>query len=98
MWLRKRVATVALIAVGGLMAAAPSAFAANENASCVGAGSSALAPGQQEVWGPGTRADVSHYGISQADLLGITPGAITASFAQEKGSALECFPNGPPLP
>ena len=95
MWLRKRLITIALVAVGGLMAAAPSAFGAEStNASCVGAGSSALAPGQQDIWAPGTRAEISHY----VNSLGEAGREAFLASAHDKGSAADCFPNGPPLP
>jgi hypothetical protein len=99
MRLRRRFITLALVAIGGVMAASPSAFGAQStSASCVGAGSSALAPGQQDVWPPGTRAEIAHFGKTVADQMGVSPGSLVVTFAQQKGSAAECFPNGPPLP
>ena len=94
MWLRRRLITVALVAVGGLMAAAPSAFGAqSDNASCVGAGSSSIAPGHGFGY-PGERADIAHYG----QTFGVPPGQLVGIYAHQKGSAAECYPEGPPLP
>src|SRR5436305_731284 len=65
----------------------PGALAANSpNASCVGAGSSALDPGQ--------RAPLAHF----VNSLPGPGGQFVKSFAQQKGTAEECFPNGPPGP
>ena len=96
MRLRKRFVTLAVVACGGLMAAAPGAFGANPTASCVGAGSSALAPGQQDVFPPGERATVSHDIQAIAGALGVPPGAVVSGAAQQHGTAAECFPGGPP--
>lgn len=95
MSLRKRCIVVAGIAVGGMIVAAPTAFA--DEPSCVGAGSSAVAPGQGFGY-PGIRADISHFTKFVADILGTTPGALVSTTAHEHGSAPECFPEGPPLP
>jgi hypothetical protein len=85
----------ALGAVSAFMVAAPSAVAdpasLSGNASCVGAGSSALAPGQGFGF-PGERAGVSHFLKSS----GGPPGQIASGFAGQHGTADECFPNGVP--
>jgi hypothetical protein len=85
----------ALGAVAALVVAAPGAVAApasiSGNASCVGAGSSALAPGQGFGF-PGERAAVSHF----LGSTGGPAGQIISSFAQQHGTADECFPNGVP--
>ena len=84
----------ALGAAGALALAVPPAMAANgppANASCLGAGSSALAPGQG-FGTPGERAAVSHL-VNSAPGPG---GQIVKTFAQQKGTAEQCFPNGPP--
>ena len=90
----RRVAS-AVGAVAVLALAAPGAGAApasvSGNASCVGAGSSALAPGQ-EFGFPGQRAQIAHFLKSQ----GGPPGQTVRSFAQMHGTADECFPAGPP--
>jgi hypothetical protein len=98
MRLRKRFVTLAVVATGGLMAAAPGAFGAQSpNASCVGAGSSALAPGQGgQFAAPGARAVVSQDVLAMAQSLGVPPGSLVAGAAQAKGTAQECFPGGPP--
>ena len=70
----------------------PTALAANStNASCVGAGSSALAPALGD-FGPGARADVSQFLNSLSEPSGL----IVMGSAQQKGTAEECFPEGPP--
>ena len=84
----RRCSVVAAIgAAGALALATPGALAANSpNASCVGAGSSALDPGQ--------RAPLAHF----VNSLPGPGGQFVKSFAQQKGTAEECFPNGPPGP
>jgi hypothetical protein len=47
---------------------------------------------------PGIRADIAHFAKVVADELGTTPGQLVRGFAQQKGLAEECFPEGPPLP
>jgi hypothetical protein len=70
----------------------PTALAANSpNAGCVGAGSSALAPGQGD-FAPGGRADVSQF----LNSLSGPSGQYVKGSAQEKGTAEQCFPEGPP--
>jgi hypothetical protein len=97
--LRKRIALVAVVVVGALMAVAPAAFGAQStNAACIGAGASALAPGQQEFFPPGTVAAVAHFLHEEARENEAPTGQIVKAFAQQKGSAEDCFPNGPPLP
>jgi hypothetical protein len=96
--LRKRFALVALVAIGGMMAAAPNAFGAQSaNASCIAAGFSSLAPGQQDVFPPGTTAEIVHGANAAADALGVPPGQLAVQFAQQKGTDAECFPEGPPF-
>jgi hypothetical protein len=97
MRLRKRFITLVVVAAGGLMAAAPGAFGANPHASCVGAGSSALAPGQGGPFGhPRARAAVSHDVKAMAAALGVSPGALVRLAAHQHGTAAQCFPGGPP--
>jgi hypothetical protein len=89
---RRRSLAAVLGTAGVLALAAPGAFAANSpSASCVGAGSSALAPGQG-FGTPGQRADVAHFINSQPG----PGGQLVKSSAQQKGTAAECFPAGPP--
>ncbi|MDT5236343.1 MAG: hypothetical protein QOF47_2330 [Mycobacterium sp.] len=89
---RRRAVVAALGAAGVLALAAPGAFASNSpNASCVGAGSSALAPGQG-FGTPGQRADVAHFINSQPG----PGGQLVKASAQQKGTADQCFPAGPP--
>ena len=98
MQLPRRLVGVCVVAVGGLAVAAPGAFGAPPGApSCVGAGSSALAPGQGGQFGaPGARADVSDAVKAIAEAAGVPPGQVVSQFAQMHGTAADCFPNGPP--
>ena len=95
---RRRLVAVCVVVVGGLALAAPSAFGDPPGApSCVGSGSSALAPGQGgQFSGPGARADVSQAVQAIAEALGVPPGQVISSAAHAHGTAGECFPNGPP--
>jgi len=96
--LRRLTAAVAFAAVG-LVAAVPGASgAANPTASCVGAGSSSVAPGQAltPFSVPGERATISHDVQALADAAGTTPGQLVAGSAQTHGTAPVCFPGGPP--
>jgi hypothetical protein len=97
----KRVLATSLVVVAGLLSASPAAFGStgdNPNASCVGAGSSALSPGSgiEGFAFPGARADVSHFVVDSAKLAGTPPGQLIKPSAQDKGTALVCFPEGPP--
>jgi hypothetical protein len=97
---RRIIAAVALAAVG-VVTAVPSAFgsaATNPTASCVGTGSSSVAPGQalNQFAVPGERATIAHDVQGLAAAAGTTPGQLTAGAAQLHGTALECFPGGPP--
>jgi len=91
---RKRLVTACVLAVAGLAVAAPAALGDPPGApSCVGSGSSALAPGQGGTFAaPGARADVSHV-VKDA---GGPPGQTIKTAAQAHGTAAACFPNGPP--
>src|SRR5262245_1499053 len=95
--LKRMTAAVALAAVG-LVAAVPGASGAADTASCVGAGSSSVAPGQAltPFSVPGERATISHDVLALADAAGTTPGQLTAGAAQAHGTAQVCFPGGPP--
>lgn len=97
---RRIVAAVALAAVG-LVTAVPGAFgsaADNPNASCVGSGSSSVAPGQalNPFAVPGERAQISKDVQAMAAAAGTTPGQLVSGAAQTHGTALVCFPGGPP--
>ena len=97
----RRLLAGAVIAVAGLVSVSPAAFGStgdNPNASCVGAGSSALSPGSgiEGFAVPGARADVSHFVVDSAKLAGTPPGQLIKPSAQDKGTALVCFPEGPP--
>jgi hypothetical protein len=83
----------AALTIGALTAPGAGAAPAplSGNASCVGAGSSALAPGQGFGF-PGQRAQVAHFG----QTFGVPPGQIVRMFAHEHGTAVGCFPAGPP--
>ena len=92
MRLRMRFLAVSLVAVAALILA-PTAFGApGENPEA-----SALAPGQGGPFGePGARADVSAFTIETAALLGTSPGQLVTNAARDKGTAIVCFPGGPP--
>jgi hypothetical protein len=91
---RRQSVVAVLGAAGALAIAVPGAVASNStNASCVGAGSSALAPGQG-FGTPGQRAGVAHFLNAQPG----PGGQLVKSFAQQKGTAAQCFPAGPPGP
>ena len=97
----RRILATSLVAVVGLLAASPAALGStgdNPNASCVGSGSSALSPGSgiEEFAHPGARADVSQAVKDEAAGLGVSPGQVVRLAAQVKGTALVCFPEGPP--
>jgi hypothetical protein len=91
---RKRLGLACVIAVAGLAVSAPGALGDPPGApSCVGSGSSALAPGQGgQFAAPGARADVSHVVKS----AGGPPGQTISDAAHAHGTAQECFPEGPP--
>ena len=91
---RTRLMTCGVIAVMSLAVAAPGALGDPPGApSCVGSGSSALAPGQGGTFAaPGARADVSHV-VKDA---GGPPGQTISSAAHAHGTAAQCFPDGPP--
>ena len=96
--LKRLTAAVALAAVG-VVAAVPGAFgSAAPTASCVGAGSSAVSPGQAlyPFSVPGERATIAHDVQALAAAGGTTPGQVTAGSAQAHGTATVCFPGGPP--
>jgi hypothetical protein len=100
--LRKTFIAAAVVTIAGLISA-PGAFgsaADNPNASCLGSGSSALAPGQNLPFSaPGARANVSHFVVTVGHLLGVPPGQFIGGpggFAHQKGTAAQCFPFGPP--
>ena len=96
--LKRMTAAVAFAAVG-LVAAVPGAFgSAADTASCVGAGSSAVSPGQAlyPFSVPGERATISQDVQALADAAGTTPGQVIAGSALEHGTAPVCFPGGPP--
>jgi hypothetical protein len=96
---RRHLVAVCVVAVAGLALTAPGAFGDPPGApSCVGSGSSALAPGQaaNPFAVPGARADVSRAVQAIADALGVPPGQVVKALAQQHGTAEECFPNGPP--
>ena len=84
-------AYAATLAIGAL--AAPAAGAApapvSGNASCTGAGSSALAPGQGFGF-PGQRAETAHFGKT----FGIPPGQVVNEFSHLHGTVDDCFPEG----
>jgi hypothetical protein len=94
---RNRCLASAAGALAALALAAPSAGAApaplSGNAACVGAGSSALAPGRG-FGSPGQRAGIAHFG----QTFGVPPGMFVTQFAHSHGTADECFPEGPPGP
>ena len=97
----KRALATSLVVVAGPLSASPAAFgsaAANPKASCAGSGSSALGPGQgvDPFAFPGAHADLNHFLIETADLLGTSPGQLVKPLAQDKGTAFVCFPEGPP--
>jgi hypothetical protein len=95
----RRITAAVAVAAVSLVAAAPGAFgSANPSASCVGAGSSSVAPGQalSPISLPGERATISHDVQDLAVLAGTTPGQLAAGFAHAHGTAQACFPGGPP--
>jgi hypothetical protein len=101
MKLRRRITAAAALAAVGVVAAVPNAFgsaALNPKASCVGSGSSALAPGQAlaPFSVPGARAMVAHDTQAMAAAAGTTPGQLVSGAAQTHGTAPVCFPGGPP--
>jgi hypothetical protein len=101
MKVRRRIAAAVALAAVGVVTAVPSAFgsaATNATASCVGSGSSSVAPGQalNQFAVPGERATIAHDVQAAAAALGTTPGQLTAPAAQTHGTALDCFPGGPP--
>jgi hypothetical protein len=97
---RRIIAAVALAAIG-VVTAVPSAFGAagtNPTASCVGSGSSSVAPGLAltPFSVPGERAQISADVQAMAAAAGTTPGQLVAGAAQLHGTAAVCFPAGPP--
>jgi hypothetical protein len=101
MTIRRRIIAAVAPAAVGLVIAVPSAFgsaAANPSASCVGSGSSSVAPGQAlNVFAvPGERAQISQDVLAIAAASGTTPGQVVAGAAQVHGTAAVCFPAGPP--
>jgi hypothetical protein len=101
MKIRKRITAAVALAAVGVVAAAPSASgsaATNPNASCVGSGSSSVAPGQalNAFAVPGERAQISKDVQAMAAAAGTTPGQLVAGAAQAHGTAPVCFPGGPP--
>jgi hypothetical protein len=99
--MRKRITAAAALAAVGVITAVPSAFGdagTNPNASCVGSGSSAVAPGQAltPFSVPGERAQISKDVQALAAAAGTTPGQLIAGSAQTHGTAAVCFPAGPP--
>ena len=96
--LKRLTATVALAAVG-VVAAVPGAFgSAAPTASCVGAGSSAVSPGQAlyPFSVPGERATIAHDVQALAAGAGTAPGQFMSESAHAHGTAPVCFPGGPP--
>jgi hypothetical protein len=84
---RKPFVAVFLVSVAGLVSA-PGAFgtaAFNPHASCLGAGSSGLSPGQG-VGSPGERAAISH----ELKAGPVPPGQEIAPFAQLHGTVIDC--------
>ena len=99
MKLRKRITAAVALAAVGVLASVPGAFgSAAPGASCVGAGSSAVAPGQAlyPFSVPGERATISHDLQALAAAAGTTTGQLASEFAHEHGTAPVCFPGGPP--
>src|SRR5262245_58686346 len=99
MTIRRRIIAVVAPAAVGLFIAVPSAFgsaAANPNASCVGSGSSPVAPGQalNAFAVPGERAQISEDVQAMAAALGTTPGQLVAGAAYVHRTAGVCFPAG----
>ena len=95
---QRQFVAVALVCGAAFLLPAANALAVpedNPNASCVGSGSSALAPGQG-LFEAGARAAVSHFTNAAAELAGTAPGQLVIASAQDKGTAVECFPSGPP--
>ena len=83
-------AAVTSLALGASVASAAPAPLSGK-ASCAGAGSSALAPGQG-FGTAGERADIAHL-VNSAPGPG---GQTIKQIAQQKGTADQCFPAGPP--
>jgi hypothetical protein len=101
MKIRKRIIAAVALAAIGVVTAVPSAFGAagtNPTASCVGSGSSSVAPGQalNQFAVPGERAQISEDVLALAAAAGTTPGQLIAGSAQTHGTAAVCFPAGPP--
>jgi hypothetical protein len=99
--LHRRLAAAVALAAVGVVTAIPSAFGAagtNPTASCVGSGSSSVAPGQalNPFAVPGERAQISKDVQAMAAAASTTPGQLVAGAAQAHGTAVECFPGGPP--
>jgi hypothetical protein len=87
MRLRRGFVSFVLVAVGGLMAAAPSAVGSQStNASCQGAGSSSRAPGLG-VGDPGDIAFVAHANNAEPGPAGL----FYRTFAQQHGSLEDCI-------
>jgi len=89
MGLRRGLVSFVLVAVGGLMAAAPSAFGAQSaNASCQGAGTSSRAPGLG-LGDPGDIAFVAHGNNAEPGPAG----EFYRTFARQHGSLEDCIPD-----
>lgn len=87
MRLRRGFVSLAVVAVSGLIAAAPSVFGApSPDASCQGAGASSRAPGQG-LGDPGDIAFVAHANNAEPGPAG----AFYSTFARQHGSLEDCI-------